>query len=281
MTSVTLEGKHKAEQVTADVTVAELPQSVAISSMIANGQLQTSVNGVNIQNGLATQINAKAATGEEIPQEIMVTTRQQYGLPDDAVIFCNFNQLYKIDPGTLKMWVNILNRVPNSVMWLLRFPQVGETNIHVAAQQLGLKNGKIIFSNVAAKEEHVRRGQLADVCLDTPLCNGHTTGMDVLWAGTPMVTLPAETLASRVASSQLHTLGLGELVARTREDYENIAVRLGTDPDYRRAIRTKVWSGRIESLLFSVKIYTQHLEDLYYKMFQKFQKGEKASHITQ
>jgi len=36
----------------------------------------------------------------------------------------------------------------------------------------------------------VRRGQLADVCLDTPICNGHTTGMDVLWAGTPMVTLP-------------------------------------------------------------------------------------------
>ena len=54
--------------------------------------------------------------------------------------------------------------------------QVGETNIHVAAQQMGLKPGKIIFSNVAAKEEHVRRGQLADVCLDTPLCNGHTTG---------------------------------------------------------------------------------------------------------
>ena len=42
------------------------------------------------------------------------------------------------------------------------------------------------------QEEHVRRGQLADVCLDTPLCNGHTTGMDVLWAGTPMVTMPSE-----------------------------------------------------------------------------------------
>ncbi len=42
------------------------------------------------------------------------------------------------------------------------------------------------------QEEHVRRGQLADVCLDTPLCNGHTTGMDVLWAGTPMVTLPCK-----------------------------------------------------------------------------------------
>lgn len=62
---------------------------------------------------------------------------------------------------------------------------------------LGLPAGRIIFSNVAAKEEHVRRGQLADVCLDTPLCNGHTTSMDVLWTGTPVVTLPGETLASR------------------------------------------------------------------------------------
>lgn len=62
---------------------------------------------------------------------------------------------------------------------------------------VGLPGGRIIFSNVAAKEEHVRRGQLADVCLDTPLCNGHTTSMDVLWTGTPVVTLPGETLASR------------------------------------------------------------------------------------
>ena len=60
------------------------------------------------------------------------------------------------------------------------------------AQAMGLPSGRILFSNVAAKEEHVRRGQLADVCLDTPLCNGHTTGMDVLWAGTPMVTLPGK-----------------------------------------------------------------------------------------
>merc|ERR1712123_115661 len=271
MTQVTMEGKHKDESVKASVTVAELATTQGINSMILNGQLQTSVNGVNIQNGLATQINAKAATGEEIPDQIMVTTRQQYGLPDDAVVYCNFNQLYKIDPSTLKMWVNILNRVPNSVMWLLRFPQVGETNIHVAAQQMGLKNGKLIFSNVAAKEEHVRRGQLADVCLDTPLCNGHTTGMDVLWAGTPMVTLPGETLASRVASSQLCTLELDELVAKSREDYENIAVKLGTDSLYRKHIRSRLWKLRLTNNLFSTADYASKMEDVYKRMYERYQ----------
>jgi len=280
ITKMNMETSIGGHLMTAAVTVAELATTQPINNMIRDGQVQTNVNGVNIQNGLATQINAKAATGEEVPEQIMVTTRQQYGLPDDAIVYCNFNQLYKIDPATLKMWVNILNRVPNSVLWLLRFPQVGETNIHVAAQQMGLKSGKLIFSNVAAKEEHVRRGQLVDVCLDTPLCNGHTTGMDVLWAGTPMVTLPGETLASRVASSQLCTLGLNELVARDRDSYENIAVKLGNDGEYRRAIRNRVWEQRLESPLFNVRQYAKDLEDLFYKMWNKFCKGEKPSHIT-
>lgn len=177
--------------------VAELPTTTIIDSMIQSGLLQTSLNGVVVQNGLQANANNKAATGEEVPRTIVVTTRGQYGLPDNCVVYCNFNQLYKIDPLTLQSWVNILKAVPNSVLWLLRFPAVGEQNIQQTAQNLGLQPGRIIFSNVAAKEEHVRRGQLADVCLDTPLCNGHTTSMDVLWTGTPVVTLPQETLASR------------------------------------------------------------------------------------
>lgn len=82
------------------------------------------------------------------------------------------------------------------MLWLLRFPAVGEPNIQQYAQNLGLSQNRIIFSPVAPKEEHVRRGQLADVCLDTPLCNGHTTGMDVLWAGTPMVTMPGNAMGN-------------------------------------------------------------------------------------
>ncbi|KAH9401089.1 hypothetical protein TYRP_002678, partial [Tyrophagus putrescentiae] len=202
------------EKVEVVKTIVELPTTQMVQAMISNGQIQTSVNGLVVQNGLATtQINNKAATGEEAPTAILVTTRQQYGLPEDAIVYCNFNQLYKIDPKTLKSWVKILKDVPNSVLWLLRFPAAGEANVLALAQ-----------STFAG-------GQLVDICLDTPLCNGHTTGMDVLWAGTPMVTLPGETLASRVASSQLTCLGVPELIAKSYQDYENIAIRLGNDRD--------------------------------------------------
>ncbi|XP_016026014.2 LOW QUALITY PROTEIN: UDP-N-acetylglucosamine--peptide N-acetylglucosaminyltransferase 110 kDa subunit [Drosophila simulans] len=261
--------------------VAELPNTTQIVSMIATGQVQTSLNGVVVQNGLATtQTNNKAATGEEVPQNIVITTRRQYMLPDDAVVYCNFNQLYKIDPQTLESWVEILKNVPKSVLWLLRFPAVGEQNIKKTVSDFGISPDRVIFSNVAAKEEHVRRGQLADICLDTPLCNGHTTSMDVLWTGTPVVTLPGETLASRVAASQLATLGCPELIARTREEYQNIAIRLGTKKEYLKALRAKVWKARVESPLFDCSQYAKGLEKLFLRMWEKYENGEIPDHIS-
>ena len=45
--------------------------------------------------------------------------------------------------------------------------RLGEQNIIKFCMERGIETERIVFSNVAAKEEHVRRGQLADVCLDT------------------------------------------------------------------------------------------------------------------
>ncbi|CAG2061914.1 unnamed protein product [Timema podura] len=300
------DGKNHSRPMEMSLRVAELPTTTPIEvildisiklisldvlvtqTMIASGQIQTSVNGVVVQNGLATnQTNNKAATGEEVPQSIVITTRQQYGLPDEAVVYCNFNQLYKIDPLTLHMWVYILKNVPNSVLWLLRFPAVGEPNLQAAAQQLGLPPGRILFSNVAAKEEHVRRGQLADVCLDTPLCNGHTTSMDVLWTGTPVVTLPGtctKTVRHWPLEWRLHSWQhwvLPELIATSRQEYQDIAVRLGTDREFLKSIRVKVWRARSDSPLFDCQQYAQGMEKLYKRMWEKHAHGDKPDHITE
>ena len=104
--------------------------------------------------------------------------------------------------------------------------------------------------------------------------------MDVLWTGTPVVTLPGETLASRVAASQLATLGCPELVASTRQEYQDIAVRLGTDREYLKATRAKVWRARTESPLFDCLQYAQGMEKLFQKMWERYQRGDKPDHIT-
>ena len=74
-------------------------------------------------------------------------------------------------------------------------------NIYAALAKEGLPKERIIFSDVAKKGPYISRGCLADVFLDTPMCNGHTTGTDILWAGVPIVTLPG---AHRMRMS-LHT----------------------------------------------------------------------------
>lgn len=95
-------------------------------------------------------------------------------------MFACFTQLYKIDPTLFDTWVNILKRVPNSVLWLLRFPGAGEENIFKEARKRGLRHDQIVFSDVAPKDEHLERCVLADLCLDTRAYNGHTTTCDAL-----------------------------------------------------------------------------------------------------
>lgn len=112
-----------------------------------------------------------------------------------------FSGCYGFQPSASKTFCKrcriLVSCVTNFPFCLWRHSNVSLILFVFRRTMLGVPTERVIFSNVAAKEEHVRRGQLADVCLDTPLCNGHTTSMDVLWTGTPVVTLPGETLASR------------------------------------------------------------------------------------
>ena len=81
-------------------------------------------------------------------------------------------------------------------------------------------------------------------------------GVDILWTGTPMITQPLTTLASRVAASQLYALGCPELVATSSKQYLDIAVRLGTDREYYRSIREKV--GGSPHLIFP-PVFIDHI----------------------
>lgn len=88
-----------------------------------------------------------------------------------------------------------------------------------------------------------RRGRLAELFLDTPQCNAHTTGCDILWSGTPMITIPGTKMATRVASSLLRASDLEELVCNNLNEYEELAVKLAVDDEMYMDIRRKVNPG--------------------------------------
>ncbi|KAI9806021.1 MAG: hypothetical protein M1833_004428 [Piccolia ochrophora] len=219
---------------------------------------------------------------------------------DDAIIMGNFNQLYKIEPSTFRTWLRILSRVPNAVLWLLRFPDLGENNLKQTAQLWAGREvaSRIIFTDVAPKHQHISRARVCDLFLDTPECNAHTTAADVLWSGTPLLTFPKYKykMCSRMAASILRgalpksTKGneaAAELIASSEEEYEEHAVRLGKDlqyehdPDRRGTARGRLselrrllFESRWSSALFDTKRWVGDLEDAYELAWRNWVKGE-------
>jgi predicted O-linked N-acetylglucosamine transferase (SPINDLY family) len=197
--------------------------------------------------------------------------RAQYGLDEHAIVFGMFNQLYKVNAEIFDVWCRILQKVPNSVLWLLRFPAAGESYLRAEAAQRGIEPRRIFFTDVTSKDEHIRRGALLDIFLDTPLCNGHTTGTDILWAGTPMITCPQKSMASRVAAGLLHAMGVPELITDSLEAYESLAVELGLNASKRNALRAKMCSLRTNCALFDTARWTRNFERGCQMMYDQYQ----------
>ncbi|KAL9289796.1 hypothetical protein ACSQ67_024429 [Phaseolus vulgaris] len=206
--------------------------------------------------------------------------RSDYGLPEDKFIFACFNQLYKMDPEIFNTWCNILKRVPNSALWLLRFPAAGEMRLRAYAAAQGVQPDQIIFTDVAMKNEHIRRSSLADLFLDTPLCNAHTTGTDILWAGLPMVTLPLEKMATRVAGSLCLATGLGEeMIVSSMKEYEERAVSLALNRPKLQALTSKLKAVRMTCPLFDTARWVRNLERSYFRMWNLHCSGQRPQHF--
>jgi protein O-GlcNAc transferase len=207
-------------------------------------------------------------------------TRAALGLPPrPACVFASPVQLYKIDPPTLAAWSRILAAVPGSVLWLLRFPPAGEARLKaaLAATGTGVHPSRLYFTDVASKADHLRRCGLADVVLDTPAVNAHTTACDVLWAGVPVVTLPGLRMASRVGASLARATGCGEgMVAASWADYEFKAVALGRDDGGCRTalaarLRAAVRGGACE--LFDTRGWVRDFERLLGRLWAEHVSG--------
>lgn len=222
-------------------------------------------------------VNDHRQSARYVLDRAQLPTRAQYGVPEDKFVFCNFNQLYKIDPAIFDTWMAVLKRVPNALLWLLRFPPAGEANVLAEARARGVPADRLHFTNVAPKEEHIKRGHLGDLFLDTPCCNAHTTGCDILWSGTPLLTLPGEKQATRVAASLLRAAGLPELIAGSYEEYEELAVALATDPDRLFAARGKLEAARDTSPLFDTPRWVKNLETGFDHIYQRWVEGEEPA----
>lgn len=209
-------------------------------------------------------------------QEIAETgmQRSDQDLLETGFVFCSFNQLQKLEPIMFAVWMRILARVPGSVLWLLGGGnETALAYLRVQASQQGITEGRLIFAKRLAKDQHLERHRLADLFLDTRICNAHTGASDALWAGLPVLTCIGETFPSRVAASLLNAVGLPELITHSLEEYEELAVHLATHPDELAVLRAKLAEQRLCSPLFDTERFARHLERAYEMIWQRYQQG--------
>lgn len=206
-------------------------------------------------------------------------TRQELALPESAFVFCCFNNNFKITPCTFDVWMNILKKVDNSVLWLFEDNAVAATNLSKEAERRGIDASRLIFAKRMMNADHLARHKAADLFLDTFIYNAHTTASDALWAGLPVLTVKGNTFASRVAASLLNAIDLPELITDSHEHYESLAVELATNPEKLYAIKTRLEKNRLTTPLFNTALFVQHIEAAYTQMYDRYQENLPPEHI--
>src|SRR5262245_13654292 len=201
-------------------------------------------------------------------------SRRELGLPENAFVFCCFNQIWKITRPTFEAWMRIMAAVEGSVLWLLQANDWAAANLRREAQAQGVDPGRLIFAAPCEQTLHLARHRQADLILDTLPYNAHTTASDALWVGVPLVTCTGATFAGRVAASLLHAVGLPELVTDNLDDYETLARKLATDPGLLQSVRNKLERNRLTHPLFDTARFARHIETAYDTMFERWQRGE-------
>ncbi|WP_438979284.1 tetratricopeptide repeat protein [Polynucleobacter sp.] len=206
-------------------------------------------------------------------------SRADLGLPEDAFVFCCFNNTYKITPETFGGWMRILKAVDGSVLFLYSDNDMVRKNLKKEASTRGVNESRLIFGAGVGRDDYLARYQVADLFLDTAPYNAGTTASDALWVGLPVLTLIGESFPSRVAASILNAIGMPDLIALNQFEYECLGIELATKPEKLAEIKNRLVINRPTELLFDTPLFTKNIEKAYRKIHAQYCSGMSPEHI--
>jgi protein O-GlcNAc transferase len=190
------------------------------------------------------------------------SSRRENSLPDDALVLACLNQSYKLRRPFFAAWMEALRAQSDAVLWLLGGHPRAQANLRAEAGNSGVDPSRLIFARPAAQDAHLARVGCADLALDTLPYGAHTTGIDALWAGVPMLTCRGDTFAGRVGASLLLAAGLPELVANSLDDYRARLLALAADRATLRGHRAYLEASRDTNPLFDTTAFARDWETL-------------------
>ena len=137
-------------------------------------------------------------------------------------------------------------------------------------ERFGVETGRVEFAGYRPRTRYLELFQRVDICLDTVPYNGHTTSLDSLWMGVPVVTLVGNTVVGRAGCSQLENLDLPELIASTPEAFVEVATRLAADRARLEELRRTLRSRMEQSPLMDAKRFARDVEAAYREMWRRW-----------
>lgn len=189
---------------------------------------------------------------DRTPPLVQGMSRQALGLPREGFVYTNLGAREKIDPAVWARWMEILREVPGSVLCLdteARF-SVADERLRQAAQAAGVEPERICFVLLTDEQARLQLLRQVDLYLDSWPGGARSSGSDALWAGLPVLALCGRSFAARIASSQLLSLGLDELIADSVERYVDLAILIGRSPELHAELRGKLAARKATGPLF-------------------------------
>lgn len=217
--------------------------------------------------------NTYLPNDNQLPISDTPITRADFDLPEDSFVLCCFNNNYKITPHEFDIWMRVLSKVDDAVLWTLATNDDCAANLRKEAAARGVDPDRIITGKKVPHPQHMARHRLADLFADTFIYNAHTTTSEALWAGLPVVTRQGEQFAARVASSMLTSVGLPELITTTSADYEAMLLRLAQDREALQALKSKLAHNRMTQPFFDNAKYTRDLENGFHQAHALYVNG--------
>jgi predicted O-linked N-acetylglucosamine transferase (SPINDLY family) len=190
-------------------------------------------------------------------------------LRNGYITFGCLNNFAKVNDATLRLWTVVMGAVRESRL-LLQSPQ-GETRRSLIAKfsECGINARRLTFVGYQKRAAYFKLYHQIDIGLDTLPYNGHSTSLDSLWMGAPVVTLAGNTVVGRAGWSQLNNLKLTELSAKTPNEFVQIAVKLASDPSILAAMRAGMRQRMLQSPLTDGKKFARNIESAYRQMWRK------------
>ena len=189
-------------------------------------------------------------------------------LHNGYITFGCLNNYCKVTVPTLQLWAAVMCALPTSRLLLLAPIGTARERVLTILKTYGVEGKRVEFVGRRPRACYLECYHRIDLGLDTIPYNGHTTSLDSLWMGVPVITLVGDTAPGRAGWSQASNLGLQSMAARDKAEFVEIVQKVSSDVEGLAALRRGLRARLQQSPLMDAPRFARHIEAAYQQMWR-------------